>query len=288
VTKIPAIRFVVPALLVSSVIFAPSLDKGDVPAGSENAPIAAVTPQFRIQVRQGELSLAGHTSSRRHEQSILVLAESSYPDSRVVTDFQALGIVPKNWPELTILVLSLLTDTSASVALMSAKEISIRSVISDETAWQDRLEVFKEAVPGEWVINSKTIFVDPLVSISAICERASEYFDLGRINFEESGVEFRSSAYPRLDRLIALASACQDSEILITGHTDASGSEPWNRALSLRRANAVGDYVADGGGINRERLVISGVGSEEPVADDGTRYGRSLNRRIEIKISSRN
>ena len=165
---------------------------------------------------------------------------------------------------------------------MSANEIRIRSLITDEPAWQDRFDLFRAAVPPHMVIDSETILVDPSISVSTICERAFESFELGPINFESSGVEFRSSAYPRLDRLIALANACQDSQIQITGHTDGSGDESWNKDLSLRRASAVGDYLVNGG-ISPERLQVSGVGPDEPVADDSTRYGRSLNRRIEIE-----
>lgn len=281
---IPATKIAVAALLVSSVVLAPSLDNGDGLAPPKTAPLAAHSPQFRIQVQQGSLSLAGHTSSLRHEQAILAVATSSYPDSRVDTHFQALGIVPKTWSESTVLVLELLKDASSAEAVISGKILRIRGVITDETAWQDRFEVFRELMPTDTVISTKTILVDPTISVSAICGRAYESLDLGRINFDESDVEFRGSAYPRLDRLIALAGACRDSQILITGHTDASGDAAWNQALSLRRANAVGDYIANSG-ISRERLVVSGIGSQEPVADDNTRYGRSLNRRIEIEFS---
>jgi outer membrane protein OmpA-like peptidoglycan-associated protein len=47
----------------------------------------------------------------------------------------------------------------------------------------------------------------------------------------------------------------------------------------------VGDYIVDGG-VERARLLVAGAGSSAPIADDSTRYGRSLNRRIEIKLSS--
>lgn len=282
--KIPAIRIVAAALLVSSVTIAPLLDDGDVLSSPASDPVPAQSPQFRIQRQTGELSLSGHTASLRHEQALLNTAESSYPDSRVVTEFQALGIVPEYWAESTVLVLNLLKDSSSAEAIMSASELRIRGVVTDEAAWQRQFDAFKEAMPPDVAISSKTIVVDPTISVSAICERAFGSFDLGRINFEESSVEFRNSAYPRLDRLIALANACNESQIRITGHTDASGSEPWNRTLSLQRANAVGDYIANGG-ISRERLEIAGIGSEEPVADDSTRYGRSLNRRIEIELT---
>jgi OOP family OmpA-OmpF porin len=118
-----------------------------------------------------------------------------------------------------------------------------------------------------------------------MCERAFSLLHPGPIKFEESSADFRSSAYPSLDRIIALANACGDSRISITGHTDASGSDAWNKILSLKRANAVGDYIVKGG-VHRNRLRISGVGSGVPMADESTRFGRSLNRRIEIDLAS--
>ena len=157
-------------------------------------------------------------------------------------------------------------------------------MIASDLSWQSRLDALRKALPANISISVDTVLVDPAISVAAVCERAFESFDTGPINFEESSTEFRSSAYPRLDRLIALANACEASRISITGHTDASGNEAWNRQLSVKRANAVGDYIATGG-ISATRLKISGMGSAEPIADDSTRYGRSLNRRIEIALS---
>jgi len=286
VIRIPVTRVFAAVLLVSSVTIAPLLDNGDVLTSPGEDPVPVQSPQFQIERQHGELSLTGHTSSLHHEQTLLNVAKSAYPDSRIITEFQALGIVPKHWPESTVLVLNLLRDLSSAEAIMSASDLNIRGVIVDEPAWKSRIGEFRAAMPAHMAIDIRTVLVNPAISVAAICERAFESFELGRINFEESGVEFLSSAYPRLDRLIALANACYESQILITGHTDASGSEAWNRALSLRRANAVGDYIANGG-ISRERLQTSGLGSAQPVADNGTRFGRSLNRRIEIEFSLR-
>jgi OOP family OmpA-OmpF porin len=284
VIKIPSTRIVAVVLLISGVVIAPLLDNGDVLDSPASEPLAAQSPQFRIQRQHGELALSGHTASRRHEQALLRVAESTYPDSRIISAFQPLGIVPEYWAASTAQVLYLLQASISAEAIVSTDELWIRGVIADERDWGNRLEALREAVPADITVRTDTILVDPDVSLTSICERAFESFASGPINFEESSVAFRSSAYPRLDRLIALADACHESRILITGHTDASGSESWNQQLSVRRANAVGDYVANGG-IKRERLQISGVGSAEPVADDSTRYGRSLNRRIEIVLS---
>jgi len=260
------------------------LDDSDEIDSTVGNPALTPQPKFRIQRRPGEITLSGHTLSRKHEQELLQVAESSYPHDRVISDFQPLGIVPDSWADTTAQVSYLLQETTSADAVISANEIVIRGVIASDLSWQSRLDALRKALPANISISVDTVLVDPAISVAAVCERAFESFDTGPINFEESSTEFRSSAYPRLDRLIALANACEDSRISITGHTDASGNEAWNRQLSIKRANAVGDYIATGG-IDAARLEISGMGSAEPIADDSTRYGRSLNRRIEIALS---
>jgi OOP family OmpA-OmpF porin len=225
--------------------------------------------------------LAGHTLSARHEWELAQVAKSSYPNDRVTVDFKPLGVVPDYWADVTVQALYLLAGTRDAEATISTTGLSVRGVISDESEWQSRLAIIKSALPAEFEIAAEMLYVDSGIRVSDLCERAFSTFSPGSIEFEESSTELRSSAYPRLDRVIALAAACEHSRILITGHTDATGNAALNQALSLKRAARVADYVADGG-IDRSRLVVSGAGSARPIADDSTRHGRSLNRRIEI------
>jgi OOP family OmpA-OmpF porin len=225
--------------------------------------------------------------SVEHEQNLLQLAESSYPEDPVFTDFQPLGIAPLHWEDTTIQVLYLLAETVSAQADLSPDKITIHGVTGNDLAWQSRLGALKSTLPSHVSVSADTLVVDPRVDAQDVCKRAFANFELGSINFEESSASFRSSAYPRLDRVIALANTCNKRQILITGHTDSSGNETWNQRLSLQRANAVGDYIVRGG-VARERLRAAGVGSSAPIADDSTRYGRSLNRRINIAVTDAN
>lgn len=74
------------------------------------------------------------------------------------------------------------------------------------------------------------------------------------------------------------------SHLEITGYTDTSGPEAYNQKLSERRANAVADYMANNHGIDRGRMVVTGAGEANPIADNGTRAGRIRNRRVEIDV----
>jgi OOP family OmpA-OmpF porin len=68
----------------------------------------------------------------------------------------------------------------------------------------------------------------------------------------------------------------------IRGHTDSTGPREFNMALSVKRAVAVRDYfVAQG--IAANRLRVTGVGPDDPVASNDTAEGRRLNRRVELR-----
>jgi OmpA-OmpF porin, OOP family len=70
-----------------------------------------------------------------------------------------------------------------------------------------------------------------------------------------------------------------DEKVEVIGHTDSTGPEAYNQQLSERRAQAVADYLASKGVSN---LSIKGMGESQPVADNATREGRAMNRRVEI------
>ena len=72
-------------------------------------------------------------------------------------------------------------------------------------------------------------------------------------------------------------------DIDVIGHTDSDGSEEYNQALSIRRANAVKDFMVSEG-IDASIIDVSGKGELSPVADNRTREGRALNRRVEIHV----
>ena len=74
-----------------------------------------------------------------------------------------------------------------------------------------------------------------------------------------------------------------DSELLIVGHTDATGSDAYNQRLSERRANSAAGYLASRG-VKPHRIETNGRGELEPVADNVEEAGRSRNRRVEVAI----
>ncbi len=90
---------------------------------------------------------------------------------------------------------------------------------------------------------------------------------------------FRST----LDRIAASMQQYPNSLIDVYGHTDSTGSDMFNMALSQRRAQAVADYLSSRG-VSATRIRSQGFGETQPVAENTSADGRARNRRVEIKI----
>jgi outer membrane protein OmpA-like peptidoglycan-associated protein len=73
--------------------------------------------------------------------------------------------------------------------------------------------------------------------------------------------------------------------VRIIGHMDATGNPDSNRQLSLRRAQAVRDYLVSTYRFDPARFTVEGRGSDEPVASNDTAAGRHANRRVELLLS---
>ncbi|WP_259066526.1 OmpA family protein [Mucilaginibacter sp. X4EP1] len=86
--------------------------------------------------------------------------------------------------------------------------------------------------------------------------------------------------------LIQLATSLQNNpqtNILVVGHTDSTGTAAHNMDLSERRAGSVKSFLMQQG-VDGGRLTTQGKGETEPVAPNSTPDGRAQNRRVEIVI----
>lgn len=71
--------------------------------------------------------------------------------------------------------------------------------------------------------------------------------------------------------------------VVVTGHTDTSGDPTYNKALSLRRAESVADYLVSKG-VREDAIRVIGRGSLEPLVSNKTLEGRKENRRVGILV----
>lgn len=120
----------------------------------------------------------------------------------------------------------------------------------------------------------------------ATVERVGEGIQItfdSNILFEFDSSELSSAAQQNLNNLAESLKEYENTDILIAGHTDATGAEDYNQALSERRAGAAAVYLHNQG-VEGTRLEIVGHGEREPVASNDTDAGRQQNRRVEVAI----
>ncbi len=104
------------------------------------------------------------------------------------------------------------------------------------------------------------------------------------VSFDFDRAEIKPAFRPSLDKLGRVLRRYDRTEVLVVGHTDATGPDEYNQRLSERRAMAVADYLSSNTGVDRFRLRTEGRGEREPRADNSTEAGRQLNRRVEVYV----
>jgi outer membrane protein OmpA-like peptidoglycan-associated protein len=86
-----------------------------------------------------------------------------------------------------------------------------------------------------------------------------------------------------LGRLATTLAENPSQRVVLSGHTDTSGPENLNRALSIERARRCGQWL-EGRGVDPARMEIQGFGSTRPLVDDSSSEAQVHNRRVEIDL----
>jgi outer membrane protein OmpA-like peptidoglycan-associated protein len=107
-------------------------------------------------------------------------------------------------------------------------------------------------------------------------------FDSG-ILFTVNSSELQPVAKENIESLVKILNKYPDTNILIEGDTDNTGTEEYNQKLSERRAQSVADYQKILG-IPGSRITTVGLGESNPIATNDTPEGRQQNRRVEVAI----
>lgn len=103
------------------------------------------------------------------------------------------------------------------------------------------------------------------------------------ITFTTNGRNLKSKFYSVLDSVSLVVKEYNKTTIVVSGHTDSTGSNTYNQKLSEDRARSVADFLADKK-VNPARIELVGLGEKNPIATNKTEKGRSLNRRVEITL----
>ena len=113
-----------------------------------------------------------------------------------------------------------------------------------------------------------------------------ELLILTGINFAFDSAKLDKASETIIDRAVQNLKRNPKMSVLIEGHTDSIGAEDYNMGLSIRRAQAVKDFIVSQG-IAKERLSIKGFGESQPLESNETEAGRAQNRRVEFVVTAK-
>ena len=105
------------------------------------------------------------------------------------------------------------------------------------------------------------------------------------ILFDTDSYSLKGSVKDELQQMAGVFQKYPDTNLVVVGHTDNTGSDSYNQRLSEQRAYAVKDYLVSNG-VGGTRLEARGLGESRPIATNESTDGRQQNRRVEVLIAA--
>lgn len=122
----------------------------------------------------------------------------------------------------------------------------------------------------------------PDATVERVGEGINLTFNSGLL-FKLNSAELSADAKTELDKFGGILSKYEDTQILLEGHTDDTGSDDYNMKLSERRAEAVSSYLVSHN-LPASRLKTKWYGESQPKFPNDSEVNREKNRRVEIAI----
>ncbi len=142
------------------------------------------------------------------------------------------------------------------------------------------VEAKKSSAQSELAIMQQRV-----VSMEASDAEREILLAFGKIEFITETADLVPGAVAGIDLLAEYMKKYPAKTIVISGHTDNSGSAKFNMTLSQKRADFIRDVLVSKG-ISEKRISSIGYGQSQPTVSNATGSGRQENRRIEIKFNS--
>lgn len=283
-------------------------------------PIEAMSLHIQID-DSGKMVLNGKVASKEELEAILKAAQDKVGEDNVINNLMVSSDVkPSSWLDALPDLLGLATSGGAlsvgadgvqytgsvenlsmmnqiidkAKSLLSSFNIPVlNNLIVDNVVSVDdsvAMTLTPVAEPDNVIVKAE----DPSPEVKAVnrCQgMLNESMSGKTINFVTNRANIKSDSYPILDAIEAVMKECKaeiaNNGVTINGHTDSRGDDTYNMSLSLRRANAVRNYLV-GKGVDEGLLKSIGHGETNPVAGNDTVEGRAANRRITFIIQQNN
>jgi len=252
-------------------------------SGAVDLAVAATAIEFEIRRKPLEIVARGTVASPTHAESLELALTRRFPEIARRTDFEIGERADADWQLLTLAAIDLVAETSTAIVRLTTDEARIRGVAPEETLFDTRLGRLEQIAGPDYAFELAVLRANPTTSPPDACVIMFRSIRGEAVRFRSGTAVLRSSSYALLDRYAEFAADCPNVGLKITGHSDSAGDEAFNLQLSKRRALEVVGYL-EAAGVASGQLAHDAAGSSKPIADNGSAWGRSLNRRIEFEL----
>lgn len=261
---------------------------------------SAITPSpYRIsgvKAKDEKVILSGYVTTEKVHNDLIRDAKDIFGVNNVIDELQEAEGSPKEWYSSSKLGLENLALAEygnfkiqdrdfifeAYVATRLEKSTLIKNLQKGLSSSYNRQYMID--TPVKIVTTSLDTITVPEVKVVVSCQmQFKALLSQNKIHFAYNKANIKQESYELLDNLIVVAENCPNEILVVEGHTDSDGSESYNKKLSAKRASAVKKYFVKKG-MNADRLEAIGYGELYPVANNGTKAGKEINRRIEINL----
>jgi len=174
------------------------------------------------------------------------------------------------------------------IALVVAGSLTMERCSEDSPAEQTEMRGDTSAIvtlaDGSTMVAPRGTVGRALVDWLASREPGQNTFELGGQEFVGRTAELTTESRGRVPRLVAMLHANPDVKVVIVGHTDPSGDEAADRAISQARADVLLDMLRDGR-ISSHRLRTEARGASDPIAPNDSPGNRQRNQRVSLVLS---
>lgn len=250
-------------------------------------PAPTGTPILEVSRHQGELVVVGAISSDANEEILKRTIATNFATDTVTLELSKQPPLPPRWALISEIALASLADFGSFEMTLRPTELSIRGMAPKEESITLLLQHIRQVLPAEIRFQHNLQVVRTGHSFDQLCQkRFVAAIENRAIQFDNSAAGTSTDSHPLLDTLVEIAFDCPHSYFTAVGHSDNTGDESANMAVSLARAKTAIDYMQSQG-VPADRLVAVAAGSANPAASNATATGRRNNRRLEFKMEIR-
>ncbi|WP_374529731.1 outer membrane protein Omp38 [Acinetobacter sp.] len=128
--------------------------------------------------------------------------------------------------------------------------------------------------------------VEPVAPVEPVPEQLTEDLNMElRVFFDTNKSNIKDQYKPEIAKVAEKLVEYPNATARIEGHTDNTGPRALNERLSLARANSVKSALVNEYNVDASRLSTQGFAWDQPIADNKTKEGRAMNRRVFATIT---